>query len=177
MPGPENTNRATQKDYSPSFADLVVTHDYVSNQRENGWPDLHPQFKAFAETYLINGYDHRKAAEEVGFPPARGIALLRNTLIRVFISDIQSSILETGIVTKDLIDARLDVLYEMAIGEIEIPIVTGMGDEFYAKKFHGQLALSIIQERSKMHGITKPEIDGGSILDAFAQAVQRNGAK
>lgn len=164
MSSTSNTSPVSQNDVEQELATLSVTLDDVKAQEERGWPDIEPVHKAFAHEYVLNGYDHLSAAERVGIARSGGIRVRRKPLVSAYINWLQERKLKSDIITKDFVSARLEDLYDMAIGEIDIPLVTGAGESFYAKKFQGGLALQILQEQSKMNGITKPdENNGGNV--------------
>ena len=158
MSSTSNPQGTSQNDLIPAIATQLVTKDDVDNQITAGWPVLSDQDKAFAYEYIENGYDHRSAASEVGYSADTGIKLKRKPYIAAFIQHLQERMYKSNTVVKEFIDAKLDDLYDMAIGDVEVPLVLGDGTEKTAKKFHGGLALQILQERSKTHGIVKEEI-------------------
>ena len=157
MSSTSNTQGVSQNDLIPAIAHELVTKTDIDNQKAGNWPALSDQDRAFGYEYIQNGYDHRLAASEVGYSPDSGIKLKRRPYVAAFIQHLQEQMHESNFVVKGFIDARLDDLYDMAIGEVEVPLVLGDGTEKTAKKFHGGLALQILQERSKTHGIVKEE--------------------
>ena len=162
MSGTKGPPKTYKNDTSSGSAIIDFTPEDALVQRENDWPALHPQHRAFVEEYLLNGYKHREAAAVAGLKTARGIKLLRDPLVRAYISHTQDKILKSNIVTKDFIDAKLEDLYDMAVGDVKTDHIDAkMGVSFSAKKFHGTLALSILQERAKMNGVAPPEPDPG----------------
>jgi hypothetical protein len=149
--------KKTSKDDDANRATFIDA-DFITIQKEKDFPDLKPQERAFSEDYCINGYNHREAAETAGLDPDRGIRLLRDPLIRAFIAFVQDKRFDASIVTKDFIDAKLDELYDMSVGHVEVAHVDAKtGRVFAARKFYGTLALDILREKSKMNGIIKPD--------------------
>ncbi len=137
---------------------------YVESQERNGWLDISIDEIAFCDEYLANGYKHREAAISCEFAASAGIRLVRKPLLRAYITHQQDKKRLRSIVTERFLDAQLMDLYDQAIGEVDVAIVTANGDEISAKKFNGSLALSIIQERSKTAGVTKGEEGKGGAL-------------
>ncbi len=152
-----NTQAISENVDSPTFAPVCVTDDDIEIQKGKDWPGVEPSHKAFAYEYVSNGYNHSDAAEKVGLPRSSGLRIRRLPLVTAFIAWIQEAKFQTTIITKEFIECKLDDLYDMAIGEVDVPCVTGSGETFSAPKFQGGLALQILQERSKMNGITKQE--------------------
>ena len=137
------------------------TDEFVEYQIAEGWPDLDNQERAWADEFVINGFNHREAAVEVGLPAKKGIHLTRKPLLRRYISYIQQKMSVGTIVTKEFIDAHLQELYERAIGEVAVPLVTGDGRPFEANKYDGNLAIKILQERGKLAGVVEDDSNSG----------------
>ena len=131
---------------------------YVDTQIRHDWVDLGHDERAFCDEYLENGYKHRDAAETIDRPPSSGIRILHKPLCREYIHLMEAKRRDRRIVSERFLDAQLSQLYDQATGEEAVPLVTGSGMELTAKKFNGQLALGIIQERAKLSGVAKPEI-------------------
>ena len=175
MPRAKNTKKNGKDESADRLAGILLSDEFVEQQKANNWPSLEAKHRAFAEVYVTNGYKHRPAAEEAGFTADRGIGLLRLPLIRAYISHIQDGMYEANVVTRDFVDAKLDELYDMAIGDVAVPMVDPKTCfEFDARKFQGGLALDILREKSKMNGIIKPDIELDDVMGAFANAVKGN---
>jgi len=129
----------------------------VAANRENDFQDLDPLRQAFCITYVQNGYKHRDAAVAVGLDPGTGTRLKREPLCAAFIADLQRKYLAESSVTKEMLDIRLDVLEEMAMGEVDVNMVNSLGAQMSVKKFHPELALKIYQERAKLHDFADEE--------------------
>ena len=130
---------------------------FIDTQIRHNWPDLACEERAFCEEYLENGYNHRLAAETVGRAASGAHRLLHKSIVREFIHFTETARRARRIVSERFLDAQLSQLYDQAIGEEEVPLVTGSGLMLNAKKFNGALALGIIQERAKLSGVAKPE--------------------
>lgn len=167
MSGTGNTSAISENDVNSASANELITQADVNSQKEKGFPILTEQERAFGYEYITNGYNHRSAAEKCGRPADAGVGLKRKPYIAAFIAHLQEVTFQSEIIVKDFIDAKLDDLYDMAVGEVEVPLVTGDGSTFTAKKFQGGLALNIIQERAKLHGITKPAEEGGGGVKVY----------
>ena len=140
---------------------------YVDTQIHKGWPDLTFEEQGFCDEYLENGYKHREAAVVVGRSPSAGIRLVNKPLCREYIMYYENKRRQRRIVSERFFDAQLTELYDMALGEIEVPIVTGSGEELTARKFNGPLALAVLQERAKISGVSKPdetEVGGVNVI-------------
>lgn len=131
--------------------------DLIERNRENGYQDLEEQRRAFCIEYTTNGYKHRDAAVSVGFSANIGICLKREPLVAAFIVDLQEKYLAESLVTKQSLDVYLDQLEDIAMGRVDIPIVTGAGEEIDVKKFHADLAMKVYAERAKLHGIVQDD--------------------
>ena len=168
MPSTKDSEKNDKDDNSDRASDVYLSEESIASQKEKDWPLLDPQRRAFAEAYCFNNYNHRAAAEEAGFNPDRGISLKREPLIRAFIADVQDKLHLSNIVTRDFIDAKLDELYDMAIGDVETDHVNAKsGASFTAKKFHGTLALDIIKQKASLNNvISSDEDDDGAGNDA-----------
>lgn len=161
--------------------DLIAFNaSLVDRNRELDYPDLEERRRAFAIEYVTNGYNHRSAAISVGFSAGFGIRLKREPLVAAYIVDLQAKYLAESLVTKQSLDVYLDQLEDIAMGRVDIPIITGAGDEMIAKKFHSDLAMKVYSERAKLHGIVKDDaknapvsvtinmagMTGGTIIEA-----------
>ncbi len=135
----------------------------IERNRENGFEDLEDQKKAFCIKYVTNGYNHREAAEDVGINPNRGIQLKNEPLISAYIHDLQQQFLAESIVTKQVMDSKLDVLEDIAMGRVEIPLVTGAGDKIEAKKFHPDLAMKVYAEKVRLHKVVEDAKGSGHV--------------
>jgi len=135
---------------------------YVDSQIRSDWKDMPFEERAFCDEYLENGYKHRLAAESAGYALSAGIRLINKPLLREYIHWAEAKKRSRTLVSEHFFDAQLAELYDQAIGEVEVACVTGQGDKFDALKFDGRLALSIIQERAKISGVSKPEIAEGT---------------
>jgi len=135
---------------------------YIDSQIRSDWKDMPFEERAFCDEYLENGYKHRLAAESAGYALSAGIRLVNKPLLREYIHWAEAKKRSRRLVSEHFFDAQLAELYDQAIGEVEVDLVTGQGDAFRALKFNGGLALSIIQERAKISGVSKPEIAEGA---------------
>lgn len=157
MSGTGNTPTVSQDVLDPNVAAVIATKSLVDQQAERNWLILSTEEKAFSQEYVINGYDHRSAATKVGFAAATGISIKRRPYVAAYIEHLLERMHSANLVVKGFIDAKLDDLYDMAIGDEPVPIILGDGSAIDAKKFHGGLALQILQERGKLHGLIKEE--------------------
>lgn len=143
----------------------ALSSDSVERNRELGFPDLEPNRRAFCIEYVSNGYKHRDAAVKVGFSANTGITLKREPLVAAFISDLLNTYLAESIVTKQTLDTYLDELEDIAMGRVDINMVSADGEEFSAKKFHADLAMKVYNEKSKLHGIVKDDNDKNTAVN------------
>jgi hypothetical protein len=157
MSGTGNSQAISKNELDEQVASVIATKSLVDQQAERNWIILEPEEKAFAQEYVINGYDHRNAADKVGYSPNTGLSIKRRPYVAAYIEYLLDRMHASNLVVKGFIDAKLDDLYDMAIGDEEVPLVLGDGSCIDAKKFHGGLALQILQERSKVAGIVKDE--------------------
>ena len=160
MSSTSNTPTVGKDVVQPESSSELATEIAISDQKERGFTILEPEERAFAHEFIANGYDHCKAAETIGRSRDYGKVLKRRPFVAAYIQHLQNTHFNSVIVTKDFIDAKLDDLYDMAVGEVKVPLVTGDGAGFEEKKFHGGLALQILQERSKTHKIVEPAGSG-----------------
>lgn len=160
MPRAKSTKKADTNRTGDRSAYLDLSEEFFEQQKEKDWPALDHKDRAFAEEYCFNGYDHRAAAETAGLNPNKGIQLKRNPIIRAYIAHVQARLFEANIVTRDFVDAKLDELYEMAVGQIETDHVDAKnGESFRAYKFHGSLALDILREKAKLNGVIQGDVE------------------
>lgn len=164
MSGTGNTQTTGQDVLDPAIASVIATKLDIDNQAGRNWPILSHEEKAFCHEYVINGFDHRTAADKIGHSKGTGISIKRRPYVAAYIEFLLERMHHSNLVIKGFLDARLDDLYEMAIGEVEVPLVTGDGSSFTAKKFQGGLALSILQERGKINGVVKEGPKGGQVI-------------
>ena len=136
---------------------------YIDSQIRDSWSDLKHDEQAFCDEFLDNGYKHREAALTIERSADSGIRLLNKPLCREYIHFHEQKRRARRIVSERFFDAQLADLYDQAIGDVEVPLVTGSGIELTAKKFNGPLALGIIQERGKLSGVTKPDAPDNQI--------------
>lgn len=149
--------------------------DSIAVNRENGFEDLETKRKAFCVRYITNGYDHREAAEHVGFSRDKGIVLKREPLIAAYISDLMKQYVAESLVTKQTLDSYLDELEDIAMGRISVPMLTPTGDEIEAKKFHPDLAMKIYTEKAKLHGIVKEDERAGAAVTVIINTTSLTG--
>lgn len=129
----------------------------VERNQENNWIDLSDQDKAFAYVYILNGYNHLEAAEEVGIARSGALRTLRKPLVSAFISHLQTENFTASRITKDFVESQyLEILPKLK-GEEDIAYVTGMGLEVEVKKFHGSELISVLRDLSKSSGYQKEE--------------------
>lgn len=138
---------------------------YLEKQQAENFPDLSDQLRAFAQEYVTNGYKHREAAIEVGRAASGALKLVRNPLVCAYVRYLQDIRVDSSYVTKDFMDAKLEELQDMAMGEADIAVVLADGTETQAKKFQGELALKVLQKRGELSGAAKPAEtgQGGSV--------------
>jgi len=131
---------------------------YIDSQIAKDWQDIDFAEREFCEQYLENGYKHRDAAVASGFAANAGNRLINKPLLREYIHWKEAKHTNRRLVNEQFFDGQLAELYDIALGEVEIPLVTGTGITFNAKKFDGSLALAVLRERAKISGIEKPEM-------------------
>ncbi len=129
----------------------------VAENRKNKFQGLDEVRQAFCIAYVQNGYRHRDAAVAVGLMPDVGIGMKREPVCAAFIVDLQKKYLAESSVTKEMLDIKLDTLEDMAMGDIEVPMVSAMGAQIHLKKFHPELAMKVFQERAKLHNFADEE--------------------
>ncbi|REK56689.1 MAG: hypothetical protein DWQ49_09975 [Bacteroidetes bacterium] len=134
------------------------TQNVIERNKLDGWVDLDSKRKAFAMRYIID-YDHRTAAEESGFSPNIAMSLLREPLTAAFISELQKEKGLSNIVTSDFIKTQFVNLIPYLSGQIEVPIVTGSGEQIEARKFYPGELVNVLKELAKS---TKFYEDGSS---------------
>lgn len=168
MPSTSDTQTISENEFEPKPSNELAAKsnlcdaNYLDKQREQDFPDLCEQLRAFCHEYVANGYDHRQAAIEVGRAASGASKLLRNPLVRHYVRYLQDIRMDSSFVTKDFMEAKLSEMMEMAMGEVEIPVVLADGEQHNVKKFQGELALKILQKRGELSGAAKPaETSGG----------------
>lgn len=119
----------------------------IKRNKENNWPDLDIQNRAFAIEY-IQDYNHRRAATEVGIPAEKGIRVLRDPLVIGYIATLQEALQTSMIITKDFINVQYMSLLEMATGERESAVIVE-GIQMNAKVTNIPGAVAIVKEMSK----------------------------
>lgn len=160
-PGTIEVDTKQQLAARPSTSLANSDQEYLDKQEEAGFPELSFQFQAFGNEYITNGFDHRKAAVSVGKPANRALSILRNPLVRRYISYLQSLRNDQSLITLDFLDAKLEELQDIAMGETAIPIVLADGTMVVERKFMGDLAFKCIEKRGKLSGHEKPDLPGG----------------
>lgn len=146
-------------DISSLYGDIVA--DIASSKFD--FSRMEPAHRAFAIEYVLNGYNHREAAESIGIDPNRGARLKRLPIVVEYVIQLQNKTAVESIVNKQSLDCLLDRIQEAAMGEVEIPIVLANGAMVNKQKFQGSLALDVYRERAKLHDIVKPEEESGTI--------------
>ena len=126
----------------------IVDHDIIARNKANGFEDLDHQRKAFALSYASN-YNHRDAAEEAGFPPGRGIKLIREPLVAALISHLQEETAMANFVTADFVRAHWLRVIPMLMGEEEVPHVLADGEEVSVKRFFPGELNNVLKELAK----------------------------
>ena len=136
-------------DTATQYAD-IVDERFDFNQMDLGE-------RAFAIEYVMNGYDHRKAAQVTHKSAAKGHRLKRLPIVMAFVTQLQKRGIVESFVGKQSLDCFLDRLEEAAMGDVDIPIVLADGTQLERKKFQGSLAMDIYRERAKLHGVLATE--------------------
>ena len=153
---------------------------YVDSQIRHDWVDLPHNHRAFCEEYLVNGYDHRAAAEVIEKPPSSGITLLHKPLIREYILWSEQKRRARSLITEQFLESQYLQLLDQANGDVEVPLVTGSGMKLNAKKFDGPLKKAVLDSMGKLSGVTKPE-EGDTgltvIIDVGALIGEENARK
>lgn len=144
--------------------------DIVSNNFN--FKEMPMEQMAFAIEYVLNGYQHRKAAKTVGLHPNRGVYLKRIPIVVDFILKLQERNITESIVTKQSLDCFLDRIEEAAMGEVKIPIVLASGAGVERKKFQGSLAMDVYRERAKLHDVVADEEGAGTIKITVVPSVR-----
>ena len=153
---------------------------YVDSQIRHDWVDLPHHERAFCEEYLVNGYNHRDAAEVIERPPNSGITLLHKPLCREYILWSEQKKRARSLITEQFLESQYFQLLEQANGDIEVHLVTGSGLKLTAKKFDGPLKKAILDSMGKLSGVTKPDESTtpiNVIIDVGALIGEENRAK
>lgn len=132
----------------------------LTYNKENDWPDLDLQYRAFALDYVTH-YDHMKAATNAGFSANSGLSILRKPLVSAFVAHLQSQTFVSNVITEDFIRAQWLNLIPKLAGQEEVPIVTGTGEQVYAEKFYPGELNNLLKEMAKTTKIYD-EGSGGS---------------
>ena len=139
------------------MSDPAENKQQLQREVEEGFPSLDAPMRAFALEYLENGFQAHAAGKAVG---VNGNRAIRDPLVQAYIEALQERGFITRIVTADFIAAQYLNLYDMALGNKEVPIVTGQGEQISAKKFHPELAVKCVDKLSTL----APEFDPRSQL-------------
>lgn len=122
--------------------------ELIARNRENDWPDLDAQRKAFA-LFFVEDYNHKKAAEKAGFSSSKGSALLREPLLMAYINDCQKALAERSFINRDFVNLQWLKLLPKVMGDEAVSMVSKDGDEFLARKFDSAGAAKVLTELSK----------------------------
>ena len=120
----------------------------IKLNRENGYADLTPQLRMFAFSY-VEDYNHRRAAESVGLPADKGIALVRDPLVCALINDVQSELEERSVLSTDFVRSMWLQILPKLMGEEQIAVVDKDGIESLARKFHASETVRALTEIGK----------------------------
>jgi hypothetical protein len=120
----------------------------ITAHRENAWADFDPKKRMFAYYYLED-YNHRKAAERVGFPPQKGLAISREPLVAALIADLQEQMQLRTTINSDFVRTKWLEILPKLMGEEEVAMVDKEGCQFAAKKFHSADATRALVELGK----------------------------
>lgn len=152
-------------DFSLAEFEEEDTVRLIQRNKEIGWPDIPHQKKAFAHEYILNGYNHREAAKEVGIAASSGIRVLREPLVSAYVAHLQETNFTSQIITKQFVEHQYLELIPFLKGEREIPIVTGSGAEIDACKFHGSELVAVLRDLSKITGYQKEEENNKNLVN------------
>lgn len=131
--------------------DLVTKEEWnkqVQHNKDNDWPDLDLQHRAFALHYVTH-YDHRLAAQEAGLKKENGLKILRLPLVSAFVAHMQETTFRANIITEDFVRAQWLNLLPKLMGEEAVAQVTGTGEEFTAPRFYPGEATNLLKEMAK----------------------------
>ncbi len=135
----------------------LVNKDLIERNRLTDWEDLSPEQRAFVFEYMQNGFNHREAARVTGFKPNNGFRMLRHPLVASYIQHLQEEQYERSLLTKSFVEAQYLEIIPKLKGNEEVPLVTGMGEEVFVKKFHSAEMVSVLRDLSKISGMQTEE--------------------
>ena len=156
------------------------SEEVVRWNRENGYPDLSPQERAFARKYM-ESFNVRTAARDVGLPVSKAHLTLKKPLVGAFIEDLEAQYSERSFLSRELVILEQVELLDKLMGREEVPIVTVKGDKVVAKKFHAMEAVKLLGDLAKQTGASKSSGGEGSAvtvnIDFSALGVSKGGSE
>lgn len=135
----------------------LVNKELIERNRLSDWEDLSPEQRAFAHEYMQNGFNYREAALDTGHKPVHGYRMLRHPLVASYIQHLQDEAYDQSLLTKAFVEAQYLEIIPKLKGDVEVPAVTGMGEEVLVKKFHSAELVSVLRDLSKTTGMQTEE--------------------
>lgn len=128
---------------------VLDSSSQVESLRKGNWEKLDAKRKAFVYKY-IESYDHCAAAKAAGFSRSQGLGLLRDPLVAAFLNDVQETMGERSIITRDFINVQWMKVLPKLMGEEEVMLgVDKDGTQLEGYKFHAGEATRALTELSK----------------------------
>lgn len=122
--------------------------ELIDRNIKSNFADLEPQKRAFALSYIVD-YNHRRAAQDIGFNADRGISLVRDPLIAAFVKHLQDEFAISNIITSDFVKAQYLALIPKLAGEEEVNLITADGEQVFVRKFHPAALTAVLKELAK----------------------------
>ena len=144
----------------------IISNDEIELAKADNFSNLEPKRRAFALRYILD-YNHRKAAEEVGFSADYGITLLREPMIAAMISYLQEETQIANIITTDFVKTQFLNIIPMLAGEVEVPHVLPDGQEKDVKKFFPGELVNVLKELAKSTKFYEDGSGGGGNVNVI----------
>lgn len=131
-----------------------------------------PRYRAFAIAYVSNGYNAKSAAVLTGWERDQGRNLTYHPVVIKHIHLILDALQSRSTITSHYIHNQLDRLQEIAMGEIDVPMVTAAGETYNAPKFMERLALEVLRERIKLEHESRPPEEAVEVAQIRIQIIE-----
>lgn len=109
------------------------------------WHALLPDEQALVAAYIENSYSATHAAAALGKKTEECKRLLARPGVRRAITEVQATLDDIDFLNEKWVKTQLLRLFPMAMGDEPVKMVTQTGEELEVRKFHGDIAMKIVE--------------------------------
>lgn len=143
------------------------------------WHALQPAEQAFVAAYIENGYSVHAAAEVLKINNTEAQRMVGRPNVRRAVTEVQATLDGIDFLNEKWVKTQLLRLFPMAMGDEPVPMVTQTGEETRVRKFHGDIAMKILEyvapKASKSPAVNISIHNVGRLTDEQLEQIANNG--